>query len=62
MTGRARTLAALAREAGVQRSYTDVGGQRRRAPDAALAAVLAALAIPGRMWGLQDDPLVASQL
>jgi serine kinase of HPr protein (carbohydrate metabolism regulator) len=28
----------------------------------ALAVVLAALAIPGRMWGMQDDPLVASQL
>jgi len=28
----------------------------------AIAAVLAALAIPGPMWGMQDDPVVASQL
>lgn len=36
-------MAALAREAGVQRSYTDVRGRRRRASAPALAAVLAAL-------------------
>jgi 4-alpha-glucanotransferase len=36
-------MAALTREAGVQRSYTDVRGRRRRAPDAAVAAVLTSL-------------------
>ena len=40
---RTAATAALAREAGVQRSYTDVRGRRRRASDAALAAVLTAL-------------------
>jgi 4-alpha-glucanotransferase len=37
------TIAALAREAGVQRSYTDVRGRRRRASEPAVAAVLTAL-------------------
>ena len=40
---RTAATATLAREAGVQRSYTDVRGRRRRASDAALAAVLTAL-------------------
>jgi 4-alpha-glucanotransferase len=40
---RGPTLAALARESGVQRSYTDIRGRRRTASDAALTAVLAAL-------------------
>ena len=43
MSGRDRTMAALIREAGVQRSYTDIRGRRRTASAAALAAVLAAL-------------------
>ena len=43
MTRRDATLAALARESGVQRSYMDVRGRRRVASNTALAAVLAAL-------------------
>jgi 4-alpha-glucanotransferase len=43
VTDRAAAMAALAREAGVQRSYTDVRGRRMRASGPALAAVLAAL-------------------
>ena len=43
MRNRAPAMGALAREAGVQRSYTDVRGRRRRASGAALAAVLTAL-------------------
>jgi 4-alpha-glucanotransferase len=43
VSDRDRTIAALAREAGVQRSYTDVRGRRRTASTAALRAVLAAL-------------------
>ena len=43
MSNRTPAMGALAREAGVQRSYTDVRGRRRRASNAALAAVLTAL-------------------
>jgi 4-alpha-glucanotransferase len=43
MSDGAPTMAVLAHEAGVQRSYTDVRGRRRRASAPALAAVLTAL-------------------
>ena len=43
MSDRAAAMTALAREAGVQRSYTDVRGRRMRASGPALAAVLTAL-------------------